>query len=157
MSVTYGQHDTQTQTFTMARWQIVAKSQRQQNKPNTKTTTKQKQNKTNKTDSFHVGADNVLDSNLSEIQYTLSYIADKIQTQKGSKECNFIISDTQDANFRGKSPSSSHKTIIGGSCQKYHFCLDKQLFVATKHVFLPRQKYACRDKRFVATNIFLSR
>ena len=124
---------------------------------NNNKTTKQKQNKTNKTDSFHVGADNVLDSNLSEIQYTLSYIADKIQTQKGSKECNFIISDTQDANFRGKSPSSSHKTIIGGSCHKYHFCLDKQLFVATKHVFLPRQKYACHDKRFVATNIFLSR
>ena len=40
--------------------------------------------------------------------------------------------------------------IIGGSCHRYHFCRDKtRLF--------PRQKYACCDKTFVATNIFLSR
>ena len=40
--------------------------------------------------------------------------------------------------------------IIGGNCQKYHFCRDKT-FV---YVFLSRQTYACRDKDiFVATNI----
>ena len=34
------------------------------------------------------------------------------------------------------------------------FVDDKHVFVATKHVLLTRQKYACRDKHvFVATNI----
>ena len=40
--------------------------------------------------------------------------------------------------------------IIGGSCHKYHFCRDKQVFVKTKHIF-------CRNKSFVATIICLSR
>ena len=39
-------------------------------------------------------------------------------------------------------------TIIGGSCNKYHFCRDKHTFVASKHVF-------CLDKSMlVATNSF---
>ena len=56
--------------------------------------------------------------------------------------------------------------IIGGSCHKYHFCRDKHVFFATKHVFfcfflffvatkvcLPQQK--CRDKiTFVPTKYF---
>ena len=37
-------------------------------------------------------------------------------------------------------------SIIGGSCHKYHFCRDKIRL-------LSRQKYACRDKTFVATNV----
>ena len=40
--------------------------------------------------------------------------------------------------------------IIGGSCHKYNFCHDKRRL-------LSRQKYACRDKMFVATNTCLSR
>ena len=49
--------------------------------------------------------------------------------------------------------------IIGESCPKYHSCRDKSFskcFVATKDVFLSRQKYACRDKTFI-DKIFLSR
>ena len=49
-------------------------------------------------------------------------------------------------------------TIIGGSCHKYHFCREKHVSVATKHLFcrdksmlvatnlLSRQKYFCLDK-----------
>ena len=45
--------------------------------------------------------------------------------------------------------------IIGGRCQKYHFCCDKHVLVVTnicreKHVFL------C-DKGFAATSILLLR
>ena len=55
--------------------------------------------------------------------------------------------------------------VIGESCYKYHFCRDKHVFVATKHVFcrnrsmlvvkklLSQQTYFCHDKTFVATNI----
>ena len=39
-------------------------------------------------------------------------------------------------------------TIIGGSCHKYHFCRDK---TRDKTRLLSLQKYACRDKTFVAT------
>ena len=49
-----------------------------------------------------------------------------------------------------KQISNCLTTIIGGSCHKYHFCRDK-----TRP--LSRQKYACRDKRFVATKLCLSR
>ena len=38
---------------------------------------------------------------------------------------------------------------FGGSCHKYHFCRDKI------HL-LSRQKYACREKTFVATKLCLS-
>ena len=41
-------------------------------------------------------------------------------------------------------------SITGESCHKYHFCRDKT------HL-LSRQKYAYRDKGFVATSILLSR
>ena len=51
----------------------------------------------------------------------------------------------------------SGKTLLGGSCHKYHFCHDKHVVVTTKHVF-------CRDKSmlvvtqlFVATNKCLLR
>ena len=37
-------------------------------------------------------------------------------------------------------------SIIGGSCHKYNFCRDKTRV-------LSRQKYACRDKGFVATKV----
>ena len=52
--------------------------------------------------------------------------------------------------------------IIGQSCHKYHFCHDKYVFVATKHVFcrnksmlaatkrLSRQNYVCRDKIYLS-------
>ena len=40
--------------------------------------------------------------------------------------------------------------IIGGNCHKYYFCCDKSRL-------LSRQKHACRDKTFVATNIILLR
>ena len=64
------------------------------------------------------------------------------------------------------STRSSMFTIIHGSCHKYHFCRNKG-FVTTNtclcvchdnHMFvcLSQQKYACRNKPFVATNIFLS-
>ena len=43
---------------------------------------------------------------------------------------------------------------IGGSCHKYNFCRDKG-FKHDKTLLLLRQKYACRDKTFVTTNIFL--
>ena len=49
-----------------------------------------------------------------------------------------------------KQISNCLTTIIGGSCHKYNFCRDK-----TRP--LSRQKYACRDKRFVATKLCLSR
>ena len=52
-------------------------------------------------------------------------------------------------------------TIIGGSCHKYHFCRDKRPVCRVcrdkKKRLLLRQKYACRDRIFVATSIFLSR
>ena len=67
------------------------------------------------------------------------------------------------------------KTIIGGSCHKYHFCRDKS-FVAIntclwRHTricldktrsfvcyFFPRQKYACRNEiMFVAAKYIFSR
>ena len=35
------------------------------------------------------------------------------------------------------------RSIIGGSCHRYHLCRDKHVFVATKHVF-------CRDKSMFA-------
>ena len=38
--------------------------------------------------------------------------------------------------------------IVGGSCHKYHFCRDKRCA-------LLRQKYACRNKTFVTTDLFL--
>ena len=40
--------------------------------------------------------------------------------------------------------------IIGGNCHKYHFCPDKRRL-------LSRQKYACRNKSFVATKSCLLR
>ena len=40
---------------------------------------------------------------------------------------------------------------------RHRFCLDKHTFVATKDVFLLRQKYACQDNTFVAKEICLSR
>ena len=57
-------------------------------------------------------------------------------------------------------------TITGGSCHKYHFCRDKQVFIATNRC-LSRQNMSfvatkvclsgqnfCRDKHiFVATNV----
>ena len=53
--------------------------------------------------------------------------------------------------------SGRRKTITGESChKKYNFCCDKHIFVATKHFLLPL-KHAYRDKKFVTTNIFLSR
>ena len=71
---------------------------------------------------------------------------------------------------------AKEKTIIGGSCHKYHFCrgmcLSRQntSFHATrvcrgqicvchdKTRLFTRQKYACRDKiMFVAISILLSR
>ena len=59
-------------------------------------------------------------------------------------------------------PARGQVFITGGSCHRYHFYRDKskfrhlcykRVFVATKHVFLSRQKYAC-DKTFVATKRF---
>ena len=41
------------------------------------------------------------------------------------------------------------ENIIGGSCHKYHFCRDKYVFVATKHVF-------CRDKSMLVATKLLS-
>ena len=58
-------------------------------------------------------------------------------------------------------------TIIGGSCHKYNFCRDKTRllsFVATNtatkvilssNLPLSRQRYACHNKTFVATNTCL--
>ena len=40
-----------------------------------------------------------------------------------------------------------HRSIIGGSCHKYHFCRDKTRL-------LSRQKYACRDKTFCTVQRF---
>ena len=48
------------------------------------------------------------------------------------------------------------QNIIGGSCHKYHFCCDKQLFVVTKHL-LSWQNNACCSKTFVTASILLSR
>ena len=59
--------------------------------------------------------------------------------------------------------------INGGSCHKYNFCRDKQVFVTTKHVFchdkcmlvmtkvLSRQNYVCCNKTSVTTNIWCSK
>ena len=46
---------------------------------------------------------------------------------------------------RFKQKASRLYIITDGSCQKYHFCRDKTRL-------LSRQKYACRDEHFVATN-----
>ena len=56
------------------------------------------------------------------------------------------LSNQQDPLNRSLSlPSASLHTITGGSCHKFHFCRDKHVFAATKHIF-------CRDKSmFIAT------
>ena len=48
-------------------------------------------------------------------------------------------------------------TIIGRSWREYHFCRDKTILSRVcrdKTRLLSRQKFACRDKTFVVTNIF---
>ena len=47
-------------------------------------------------------------------------------------------------------------SITDGRCHKYHYCRDKHV-CHDKARLLLRQKYACRDKTFVATKLCLSR
>ena len=59
-----------------------------------------------------------------------------------------------------------YRTIIGGSCHKYHFCRDKSMLAATKIYFsrqiflvtnvLSRQEYISRDKRQVTKMILVA-
>ena len=118
------------------------------------------------------------------------FVATKVcsSRQKFSRDKQLLIRESQSlpiplwrrlkACHFNKSNEQTKKTIIGGSCHKYHFCekkivatntclsrqrpvsRDKHVFVATK-VCSSRQKFSrdkqfCRDKSIVATSILLS-
>ena len=78
-------------------------------------------------------------------------------TLDGSKECEFSVVCVWGGGGEGL-------CIIGGSCQKYHFCCDKHVFVATdksmlaetKVCFVATKDVFYRDKHvFVATKVIL--